>query len=63
MPIDLELDVLEDDEWTLLRLSAILRSYHAITPPDLRGVRIFDEKARGKPKEEFNYRKEQGGKF
>ncbi|MBI4117054.1 hypothetical protein HY449_04905 [Candidatus Pacearchaeota archaeon] len=56
MPIDFDLDVLEDDEWPPLGFSAIPRSYRAMTPLDLRGVRIFDDEQTGKRQEDFSER-------
>ena len=53
--MSIDLDIIEDNP--LWRFSA--SPPYLMTPLDLRGVRIFYEDARGKPKEEFNYRKEQ----
>ena len=56
MPIDLDLDVLEEDGWPSLKFSAIPRSYISIIPTNLGGFEIFYDEERGKS-EDFSERK------
>ncbi len=56
MPIDLDLDVLEEDELPR-KFDALPRSYGLIAPINLGGLQIFYDEQKGKRQEDFSERK------